>query len=1171
MTKPRTIRRALCALLATAVFLAGLGGAVAAKQNINTEVFDQDGYLRLVFDWPDKPRATAEIENGVLVIYFEDAFTTDIKYLKQKLKPYVSRIRQDKEKHTLRLALRGELKLLTAVVDNQLALDLLPLYWKGSPPPFYGTAPDLEAVEQMIAGLRGESAERSKIASFDPAAPYLALDVRSGEHSEFTRVVFEWPYHVDYELTESEGLVALSFAANARPKLTRFRVDPPRHVLGADYKNKQKTLLVDLQISPDVDVKHFRDANSIAVDLWPKKAPATDASQAIAANDTETDEAFPELDKGVPQVVDSAAVAAAPVEEKVVPEPKLEEAAPRRSLAADEDWATNDADFHMSPPPEKLPQAKPDIDTAEIVEPFVPVVKKKPAAGDAAFKVDVVSHAKQTRLRFPWPYEVEAAVFHRADHLWVVFSEEANLDLSAIDRRVRQHIVDAQQLEIPQATVLRLRVPEGVQTFVDAQGKDWIVTVGEEERPPRGGISLESFSATRSDTKVKLALGKPATVYWVRDPEIGDDIAVVTAAPEIRSIPATRKYVDFALLETAHGVVVQSAVDDLFVGLDPDGNVLVRSSSGLSLSTPDRTAWGTGESILRFISRPAFVDVEEWKTELDFATRRHELQLAVSVADGPELEAARFDLARFYIAHQLPTEALGIISLIVQENPTSENAATVRALRGIASLLLGRVEEAVEDLDHRLLENDRDAGLWQGLAAHQIGKADEAAAHFDRARQVFYEYPVSWQKRFALAAANAQLERNEVEEARQYLSILPVPDSGRIEDPEVQWVHARALERAGQTDAAIELFEEAARSSHLPTAIRAQFDTVRLLTKVGSMSSDEAIDRLDGLRFQWRGDALELAILSELGNLMIAQNRYRDGLGVLQTAVTHYPNENFSRQVMDDMAAAFANLYLEGEADKLPPIQALALFYDYRELTPIGRRGDQMIRRLADRLADVDLLEQSANLLSHQVENRLHGVAKAQVAARLAMVYLLDRKPEAALAAIRNTRQGRLPAMLVDQRRLLEARALADLHFGEKAMDLLTEDNSLEARRLKADISWQMGEMKMAAKAYEKLLGARWRDQDLLSAGERLDVMRAAIGYSLAGDDFALSRIRERYLATMSASEDASSFEIVTKGIDRTGEKFSELVKNIANTSTLDAFIEDVRRRYDTQTLSALN
>ena len=110
----------------------------------------------------------------------------------------------------------------------------------------------------------------------------------------------------------------------------------------------------------------------------------------------------------------------------------------------------------------------------------------------------------------------------------------------------------------------------------------------------------------------------------------------------------------------------------------------------------------------------------------------------------------------------------------------------------------------------------------------------------------------------------------------------------------------------------------------------------------------------------------------------------------------------------------------------MPAIDALALFYDFRELTPIGSRGDEMIRRLADRLVSVDLLDQAADLLQYQVDHRLQGAARAQVATRLAVIYLMNRKPDRALAALRATRSADLSNELRNQRLLLEARALSE-------------------------------------------------------------------------------------------------------------------------------------------------
>ena len=90
----------------------------------------------------------------------------------------------------------------------------------------------------------------------------------------------------------------------------------------------------------------------------------------------------------------------------------------------------------------------------------------------------------------------------------------------------------------------------------------------------------------------------------------------------------------------------------------------------------------------------------------------------------------------------------------------------------------------------------------------------------------------------------------------------------------------------------------------------------------------------------------------------------------------------------------FEALFLNGEADKLPPVDALALFYDFRDLTPPGTDGDRMIRNLAGRLVKVDLLAQAAELLKYQIDNRLNGAAKSAVAADLAIIDIANRAPQ---------------------------------------------------------------------------------------------------------------------------------------------------------------------------------
>ena len=135
-----------------------------------------------------------------------------------------------------------------------------------------------------------------------------------------------------------------------------------------------------------------------------------------------------------------------------------------------------------------------------------------------------------------------------------------------------------------------------------------------------------------------------------------------------------------------------------------------------------------------------------------------------------------------------------------------------------------------------------------------------------------------------------------------------------------------------------------------------------------------------------------------------------------------------ARELRLKLADYFRRLFLTGEADRLDPIQAVALFYEFDDtLMPIGPDGDQMVRKLAQRLVAFDLLEPASALLQYQVDNRLRGVGKAAVAVDLASIYLWDKRPDKALAALNSTRIPTLPKPLALERRLLEAAAYRDL------------------------------------------------------------------------------------------------------------------------------------------------
>jgi hypothetical protein len=264
------------------------------------------------------------------------------------------------------------------------------------------------------------------------------------------------------------------------------------------------------------------------------------------------------------------------------------------------------------------------------------------------------------------------------------------------------------------------------------------------------------------------------------------------------------------------------------------------------------------------------------------------------------------------------------------------------------------------------------------------------------------------------------------------------------------------------------------------------------------------------------------------------------------------------------MSTLFERLFLDGEADQLEPIQALGLFYEFSDLTPVGPNGDRIVRLLSGRLVHVDLLEQAAQLLQHQVDERLQGVGKSQVAADLAAIYLMDHKPDRALVALAGSRQPNIPPALQADRRILEARALLDLGRLDGAVELVERDRGEDAQRVRAEAAWRSRDWQRAAAELRTMLGARNRSQPLDEHGRQV-VLRLGVALTLAGDETGVRNLYREYAGDLANTPDADAFEIVAAGINADGAAIRDVARAVARTDLLGRFIDRMRTRMTEQ------
>jgi len=188
-------------------------------------------------------------------------------------------------------------------------------------------------------------------------------------------------------------------------------------------------------------------------------------------------------------------------------------------------------------------------------------------------------------------------------------------------------------------------------------------------------------------------------------------------------------------------------------------------------------------------------------------------------------------------------------------------------------------------------------------------------------------------------------------------------------------------------------------------------------------------------------------------------------------------------------------------------------------------------------------------------------VAQAPLPPDLALSRIADRNPERALRVLNRTRLADLSPLLDRQRRILEARALIDSDRQELAIDLLSRIKGRDADLLRVEGYWQSRNYAAAAELLETMYSPGLHPDPLLQV-ERMNVLRSAVGFVLAGDRLALSRLRSKFSDQMAQTAEWSMFDFVTGDIAPSSIEFRKVAREVSGLDSLNAFLDSYRQMY---------
>ncbi|MGL4636752.1 MAG: tetratricopeptide repeat protein [Beijerinckiaceae bacterium] len=1070
----------------------------AQAANATAVASEMNGYGRLVLSLDKAVKAQVRATSGVVVLSFEESVNIDLGKLASQFPSYVSVVRRDPDGKTIRFATSRQVRTNLMEAGEKLFLDFLPDAWQGLPP----SLPQ-DVIEQLARRARDAEEQLRKTQREREKREPRDIVARVGNGPTFTRLIFDVGQTVPVEIKRDGDQLLIEFDAALKFDPAKIKPQLPESVQALDADTSGGMLKLTVGVDSKTEMRAFREDDTVIID-FPKPRGAV----------VETGPVLPLMEK--PATAQTEATAPAP-------------------------------QVGIAQPPSQQPKAPP------------PPVRSL-SDGATILRPAIARSGEGIQITLPFASAIPAAAFLRNDVMWMVFDTAEKIEAISVPAEFRDDIARIDVDRAAGAAIVRvtLQNPQAVSISPGSNG-GWVAGIGKSAGQPTEPLMLRRGVANNGRTILTAKMPSLGQIFWIDDPDTGDRLGIVTSSGKAHGLPKAQNFVELSALPTVHGLALAPKSDDVVVDIGLDEVVITRDV-GLTVSlgiSEARTKDGEPATAL-------LLDVEAWQNASKGAVRDRGAELFRMAADAPKNDKteARHKLARFQLANGNANEAFGILKVIEQDDPSAAATKPLMLLRAIAAVETRDGKEATRLLNDPVIALESEASLWRAVLEAENNRWTPALVAFRQSLDALDRYPDDLQRRMRMMAAIAGIENKDPAFASQQLDMVERLQTKGMDPAKVNLLRGRIADQQNRANDAVKFYEAAARTSDRAVEVEARLENVLLALRDKKIDRALAIAELETIGMIWRRSEPEVRALAQLGEMYAEDSQWRQAFSAARRANEVMPQNAVVRQLHDNMAKRFEALFLDGKGDELPKVEAVGLFYDFRNLMPISRRGDEIVRRLADRLADLDLLDQATELLQHQVDNRLGGLKRAQVASRLAVLHLLNRKPAEAVQVLKASRLNDLPEDIRRGRLLLEARGLSELSRTDLALEALSAQSGDDVNRLRADILWRGKRWREAGEAIERVLGDAWQPGAELTDSQRADVMRAGVSYVLADDRLALDRLRQKFAPKMANSIDARSFAFVSGDTRNQQKEFRDIARTVVAEDTLAEFLNVYRQRY---------
>ncbi|MFZ2620007.1 MAG: hypothetical protein WAX89_03950 [Alphaproteobacteria bacterium] len=431
---------------------------------------------------------------------------------------------------------------------------------------------------------------------------------------------------------------------------------------------------------------------------------------------------------------------------------------------------------------------------------------------------------------------------------------------------------------------------------------------------------------------------------------------------------------------------------------------------------------------------------------------------------GSDKAVVKLDFVRILITLGRAPEAEALLRTLPTDRNGNLTTAMSRALLAATLVLQERGREAVGML-RPMKDPEPHRSLWLAAALTQDHQYKEAADLFDAHIGEVSYYPNEMIRFLRTQQARALAESQQYERLFAAMEDYARTLKGDTLPRGIGYYIGRSQLELGDSDKGRATLSRVGETGEDKLAIQAKFDFLRDLERAGELSVENMIDFTESLRLFWRGDELEGKMLKILGDRYTKVKKYRDALNRYKTYAEAFPDAVDVDETTVSMRHSFLQAFAPENKTDLDNLSRVALYFDFRELTPADARGDRVIENIAATLDHMVLYHHAAELLEKQLDYRVDDpVVRARIGLQVATMHRKSQAYERALAVLDKWQSFGLPEDLNLRYRQERAQSLIALGRIDDAKAVVANAQDDVSRRLQVNIAWEEADYKTVAR-----------------------------------------------------------------------------------------------------------